>query len=421
MLISSFKNIFKRSLTMKKAKIISAILSFALVATHSTLIIPSISSKTRYRHLTAYAYSENVSGNWIQDKDTGKWWFKHDDGSYTKNSWEKIEDIWYHFDMYGWMQTGWLKDGDKWYYLDPNGAMHMGWKQINTTWYYFTSNGTMYNTGWLKDNGKYYYLNPSGAMHTGWKEIDGKWYYFNSNGIMLKDWLTLNNKKYYLGTDGVMYVGLKQVEGKYYYFNENGTMRTGTGWFTDTNGKKYYFNSDGTAHTGWLSLDNKKYNFDKNGIMQTGWLEENGKKYFLYNTGEAAIGCSPTSYDHTDSGFNYTEWHNFDSNGAMIESDGNGEPMVLLFDWYIQDSAELSAKHIQPLKKGDFVYCTDTVKKEYYGNTGVYAKINYENRISGYVLMYDDLAVSNSDCTICTGRPGIVLEEADKKFKKYFS
>lgn len=230
---------------MKKAKIISAILSLALIATHSTAIIPSVSSKTRHRHLTAYAYSENVSGNWIQDKDTGKWWFKHDDGSYTKNSWEKIEDIWYHFDMYGWMQTGWLKDGDKWYYLDPNGAMHMGWKQINTTWYYFTSNGTMYNTGWLKDNGKYYYLNPSGAMHIGWKEIEGKWYYFNEDGAMHIGWKCFNNvfdPRYNIRVNN------------YYYFNIDGSMQTGDVF---TQNMWYHFREDGTFTHVYKKIDNE--------------------------------------------------------------------------------------------------------------------------------------------------------------------
>lgn len=99
-------------------------------------------------------------GSWIQSN--GRWWFKHNDGSYTSNGWEKINRTWYHFDNSGWMQTGWVKDGS-WYYLDGSGAM---------------------KTGWLKDNGSWYYLQDSGAMKTGWMKVSGKWYYAYSSGAL---------------------------------------------------------------------------------------------------------------------------------------------------------------------------------------------------------------------------------------------
>ena len=99
-------------------------------------------------------------GSWIQSN--GRWWFKHNDGSYTSNGWEKINRTWYHFDGSGWMQTGWVKDGS-WYYLDGSGAM---------------------KTGWLKDNGSWYYLDGSGAMKTGWFTVSGKWYYAYSSGAL---------------------------------------------------------------------------------------------------------------------------------------------------------------------------------------------------------------------------------------------
>ena len=99
-------------------------------------------------------------GSWIQSN--GRWWFKHNDGSYTSNGWEKINRTWYHFDGSGWMQTGWVKDGS-WYYLDGSGAM---------------------KTGWLKDNGSWYYLDSSGAMKTGWMKVSGKWYYAYRSGAL---------------------------------------------------------------------------------------------------------------------------------------------------------------------------------------------------------------------------------------------
>lgn len=99
-------------------------------------------------------------GSWIQSN--GRWWFKHNDGSYTSDGWEKIDGVWYHFDSSGWMQTGWVKDGS-WYYLDGSGAM---------------------KTGWLKDNGSWYYLDSSGSMKTGWMKVAGKWYYAYSSGAL---------------------------------------------------------------------------------------------------------------------------------------------------------------------------------------------------------------------------------------------
>lgn len=99
-------------------------------------------------------------GSWI--RSNGRWWFKHNDGSYTNNGWEKINRTWYRFDNSGWMQTGWVKDGS-WYYLDGSGAM---------------------KTGWLKDNGSWYYLQDSGAMKTGWMKVAGKWYYAYSSGAL---------------------------------------------------------------------------------------------------------------------------------------------------------------------------------------------------------------------------------------------
>ena len=43
-------------------------------------------------------YSKS-SGNWI--KSDSRWWYKHSDGSYTTNGWEKIGGTWYYFDSEG--------------------------------------------------------------------------------------------------------------------------------------------------------------------------------------------------------------------------------------------------------------------------------------------------------------------------------
>ena len=119
---------------------------------------PSTNSNTNTT--TQSGSNSNISGSWVQSGS--RWWFKHSDGSYPSNGWEKINGVWYRFDNSGWMQTGWVKDGS-WYYLDGSGAM---------------------KTGWLKDNGVWYYLQDSGAMKTGWMKVSGKWYYAYSSGAL---------------------------------------------------------------------------------------------------------------------------------------------------------------------------------------------------------------------------------------------
>lgn len=118
------------------------------------------------------------SGVW--KKSGGRWWYRHYDGSYTRNGWELIDGLWYHFDRSGWMQTGWLKVGKTWYYLSGSGAM---------------------KTGWLKQGGTWYYLKGSGAMTTGWYKVGASWYWSNASGAMgANRWVG----NYYLKGSGAM-------------------------------------------------------------------------------------------------------------------------------------------------------------------------------------------------------------------------
>ena len=100
-------------------------------------------------------------GSWIQS--SGRWWYRHNNGSYTSNGWELINGKWYHFDRSGWMQTGWAKVGNSWYYLNGSGAMQTGWFNVSGKWYYAYSSGALavntttpdgyhvnYNGEWIK-------------------------------------------------------------------------------------------------------------------------------------------------------------------------------------------------------------------------------------------------------------------------------
>ena len=127
---------------------------------------------------TQTTYSKS-SGSWI--KSDSRWWYKHSDGSYTTNGWEKINGTWYYFDSEGWMKTGWIKEYGKWYYLDDSGAMKTGWCWDSGSWYYLDTSGVM-QTGLQTIEGEQYYLDTSGAMQTGWHNIGDDTYFFANSG-----------------------------------------------------------------------------------------------------------------------------------------------------------------------------------------------------------------------------------------------
>ena len=119
-------------------------------------------------------YYVDASGAWIPNKEkpTDKWitsgnrkWYRHADGSYTKNDWELINGKYYRFDEEGWMVTGWKKINGIWYYMDK-------------------ITGERYGEGWHWINGNCYYMNANGEMAADtW--IDG--YYVDASGKWIKD------------------------------------------------------------------------------------------------------------------------------------------------------------------------------------------------------------------------------------------
>ena len=119
-------------------------------------------------------YYVDASGVWIPNKEkpTDKWitsgnrkWYRHADGSYTKNDWELINGKYYRFDNDGWMVTGWKKINGIWYYMDK-------------------TTGERYGEGWHWINGSCYYMNANGEMAADtW--IDG--YYVDASGKWIKD------------------------------------------------------------------------------------------------------------------------------------------------------------------------------------------------------------------------------------------
>ena len=150
---------------------------------------------------TTYSTS---SGSWI--KSGSRWWYKHSDGSYTTNGWEKIGGTWYYFDSEGWMKTGWIKEYGNWYYLDDSGAMKTGWCWVSGSWYYLNTSGVM-QTGLQTIGGNEYYLNTSGAMQTGWHNIGDDTYFFASSGARQ----TINRRALVLGETSTIAVPIEDV------------------------------------------------------------------------------------------------------------------------------------------------------------------------------------------------------------------
>ena len=178
--------------------LLSSVASLSLV---STLAVSNPVSAQESSSQTTYS---NSSGSWI--KSGSRWWYKHSDGSYTRNGWEKINETWYYFDSEGWMKTGWIKEYGNWYYLDDSGAMKTGWCWISGSWYYLNTSGVM-QTGLQTIGGNEYYLNTSGAMQTGWHNIGDDTYFFSSSGARQ----TINRRALVLGETSTIEVPIEDV------------------------------------------------------------------------------------------------------------------------------------------------------------------------------------------------------------------
>ena len=218
------------------------------------------------------SYYVNASGAWVPGKvkytagwiqNGSRWWYRHQDGSYTTNGWEYINGSWYYFDQSGWMVTGWLKLGNTWYYLTSSGAMATGWINLGGTWYYLNGSGAMaantwigscyvnssgawvpdhlrVSAGWVQSGSRWWYRHSGGGYTTnGWEYINGSWYYFDQSGWMVTGWLKLGNTWYYLTGSGAMATGWINLGGTWYYLTASGAMAANT-WIGS-----YYVNGSG--------------------------------------------------------------------------------------------------------------------------------------------------------------------------------
>ena len=254
------------------------------------------------------------NGFWIQSGN--RWWYSHQDGSYTINDFEVINDQTYYFDGNGCMVTGWQKINDKDYYFNESGAMvkdawvgnyylqEDGSMAINT-WignYYVDSNGLWTPDQWIISNGKYWYRHQDGSYtKSDFEVINGQTYYFDANGYMVTGWQKINDKDYYFNESGAMvtdaWIGNYYVDsnglwtpdqwivsnGKYWYRHQDGSYTIND--FEVINGQTYYFDGNGYMVTGWQKINDKDYYFNESGAMVTdAWVGN----YYLQEDGSMA-------------------------------------------------------------------------------------------------------------------------------------
>lgn len=199
-------------------------------------------------------YYVNADGAWVPGKEkpvdkwintSGRWWYRHADGSYIKSNWEQIGNQWYYFDKDGWMVTGWLKLSDTWYYMNTSGARVSNcWTWVGNSCYYFDEDGKMAADTWLGD----YYVNADGAWVPGqkkddqkndqngsqnsnqnqtqtkaqWVNTSGCWWYRYADGSYTKsNWEYIDGQWYYFDKDGWMTIGYQAVSGEWYYLQKS--------------------------------------------------------------------------------------------------------------------------------------------------------------------------------------------------------
>ena len=286
-----------------------------------------VKEKEAQDQLNAYLQEQEnkKQGFWISDKNG--WWYKHQDGSYTKNNFEVIKGQTFYFDSNGYMITGWKQVGKDWYYFTTVGNMAKNqWinnyyfeadgKMATSKWigkYYVDSNGRYTPDKWVWTNGKYWYRHQDGSYtKSDFEVINGQTYYFDSNGYMVTGWQKINDKDYYFNESGAMVTDAWVGN---YYLQQDGSMATNTWignyyvdsnglWTPDqwivSNGKYWYRHQDGSYTINDFEIINgQTYYFDGNGFMVTGWQKINNKDYYFNELGAMATNTWIGNY-HVD-------------------------------------------------------------------------------------------------------------------------
>lgn len=126
-----------------------------------------------------------VSSDWEWKETIRGWKYILPDGTYKKNTWEKINGYWYYFQSDGFLATDWTRIKGYYYCFNETGEQMLGWcyNDDEEKWHYYKEDGTL-QKGWYQDQeGNWYWFTNRGQMaSSGYKYISGKRYYFFDNG-----------------------------------------------------------------------------------------------------------------------------------------------------------------------------------------------------------------------------------------------
>ena len=270
----------------------------------------------------------DANGLWSPDhwiNNGGKWWYRHQDGSYTKNDFEDINGQTYYFDASGYMVTGWRQIKSDWYLFNSSGMM------VKDQWsgnYYLEKDGKMAKSKWVGTT----YFDGNGIVQPDRWIYNGRWWYRYGDGSYPKNKFdVINNNVYYFNSDGYMLTGWQVIQGKWYYFNGSGAM-VKNAWVGN-----YYLQNDGTMATSkWI---NGCY-VDSNGVWQPNQWMYNGKWWLRYGDGSYPQSkfdtVSGSTYYFDDAGYVVTgwkvindNWYYFNASGAMAKNTWVGNYYLL--------------------------------------------------------------------------------------------
>ena len=215
----------------------------------------------------------DANGLWSPDhwiNNGGKWWYRHQDGTYTKNDFEVIDNQTYYFDSDGYRVTGWKQVENDKYYFNASGIMATD--QWINTYYYVDENGKMVKNKWLG----IYYLDSNGVWQPDRWVYNGKWWYRYGDGSYPRNKFdVINNNVYYFDSNGYVVSGWQVINGNWYYFNGSGAMLKSQ-WIGN-----YYVGKDGImATSSWV--DNNQYYVNENGVYVAGRWVQYGSRWCYY-------------------------------------------------------------------------------------------------------------------------------------------
>ncbi|MDD6456295.1 MAG: hypothetical protein PUF59_06890, partial [Lachnospiraceae bacterium] len=309
-------------------------------------------------------WDKSKKDTWV--KEGSKWWYRHANGSYTRNGWEQIQGKYYYFDAYGWMLANqWIGH----YYLKSDGSMARS-EWVENSRYYVDENG-LWDQGktgrWFQSGSRWWYRHCKDGSYTknGWEPIDGTWYHFDSAG-----WMDTNKwiGNYYVKSSGAM-AKSEWVDGGRYYVDSKGVWDTTkkNQWIQEKNGKWWYRHANGSyTQNAWEQIGGKWYHFDAFGWMDSNkWIGDyyvrsdgsmaisqwiGGDRYYVnaqgvwdrHKSGQWLWSSGKWWYQHDDKSYTRSGWESIGSKWYYFDSAGWMDTNKWIGDYYVLSDGSMA-------------------------------------------------------------------------------